>query len=121
MNQLYCTETGSAYPSSAINTYTDDNKALLRRMFGEAQLAPPAPEVTPAATVKNIFMFPQKIFDHTKTMSGEDRLHSAAVHGGAAGHNSGLPGAKGKYLKIKIQCSVPKKHLNVTIVIRTLQ
>ena len=70
---------------------------------------------------KNIFMFPKKIFDHTKTMSGEDRLHSAAVHGGAAGHNSGLPGAKGKYLKIKIQCSVPKKHLNVTIVIRTLQ
>ena len=52
MNQLYCTETGSAYPTSAINTYTDDNKALLRRMFGEAQLAPPAPEVTPAATVK---------------------------------------------------------------------
>ena len=95
MNQLYCTETGSAYPTSAINTYTDDNKALLRRMFGEAQLAPPAPEVTPAATVKNIFMFPQKIFDHTKTMSGEDRLHSAAVHGGATGHNSGLPGAKG--------------------------
>ena len=52
LNQLYCTETGSAYPTSAINTYTDDNKALLRRMFGEAQLAPPAPEVTPAATVK---------------------------------------------------------------------
>jgi len=57
-NQLYCTETGSAYPTSAINTYTDDNKALLRRMFGEAQLAPPAPEVTPAATVRIVSTLP---------------------------------------------------------------
>ena len=42
---------------------------------------------------KNICMFPQKIFDQTKTISGEDCLHSAAVHGGAARHNPGLPGA----------------------------
>jgi len=36
-NQLYCTGTGAAYPQQAISTYTDDNKALLRRMFGEMQ------------------------------------------------------------------------------------
>ena len=36
-NQLFCTEPGSGYPSAGINKYLDDNKALLRRMFGELQ------------------------------------------------------------------------------------
>ena len=36
-NQLYCTEPGSGYPRDGINKYLDDNKALLRRMFGELQ------------------------------------------------------------------------------------
>ena len=34
---MYCTEPGSGYPSDGINKYLDDNKALLRRMFGELQ------------------------------------------------------------------------------------
>ena len=36
-NQLYCSEPGSGYPIDGINKYVDDNKALLRRMFGEMQ------------------------------------------------------------------------------------
>ena len=36
-NQLYCTEPGSGYPRAGINQYLEDNKALLRRMFGELQ------------------------------------------------------------------------------------
>ena len=36
-NQLFCTEPGSNYPSAGIDKYLDDNKALLRRMFGELQ------------------------------------------------------------------------------------
>ena len=36
-NQLYCTSPGSGYPDSGINKFVDDNKALLRRMFGELQ------------------------------------------------------------------------------------
>jgi len=36
-NQLYCSEAGTGYPSEGINKYLDDNKALLRRMFGELQ------------------------------------------------------------------------------------
>ena len=36
-NQLYCTDKGSEYPDSNIDKFVDDNKALLRRMFGESQ------------------------------------------------------------------------------------
>ena len=45
-------------------------------MFGEAQLAPPAPEVTPAATVKNIFMFSHLIFNQTKIKLSQVRIVS---------------------------------------------
>ena len=37
-NQLYCTDPGSAYPTERIGVFADDNKALLRRMFGELQV-----------------------------------------------------------------------------------
>ena len=37
-NQLYCSEAGNNYPKGAITTFADDNKALLRRMFGELQV-----------------------------------------------------------------------------------
>ena len=37
-NQLYCTDPGSAYPTDRIGVFADDNKALLRRMFGELQV-----------------------------------------------------------------------------------
>jgi len=36
-NQLYCSSKGASYPDGSINKYVDDNKALLRRMFGEQQ------------------------------------------------------------------------------------
>ena len=37
-NQLYCSDPGSAYPTDRIGVFADDNKALLRRMFGELQV-----------------------------------------------------------------------------------
>jgi len=39
LNQLVCTSSGNSYPDGAIGTFIDDNKALLRRMYGELQLA----------------------------------------------------------------------------------
>jgi len=36
-NQLFCGSAGSSYPSKSIDKYIDDNKALLRRMYGELQ------------------------------------------------------------------------------------
>jgi len=37
LNQLSCSSGGSSYPDAAINTFITDNKALMRRMFGELQ------------------------------------------------------------------------------------
>jgi len=48
-NQLFCSSSGSSYPESAISTFTNDNKALLRRMFGELQQERP---VTTQTTVR---------------------------------------------------------------------
>merc|ERR1719397_231822 len=41
LNQLFCPSAGSSYPASAINKYIDDNRALMRRMYGEIQQAGP--------------------------------------------------------------------------------
>ena len=37
---------GSVYPESAISSFTNDNKALLRRMFGELQESRPVTQTT---------------------------------------------------------------------------
>jgi len=37
LNQLFCPSAGTSYPTSAIDTFIDDNKALMRRMYGELQ------------------------------------------------------------------------------------
>lgn len=52
LNQLYCHNGGTAYPESKITTFIDDNKALLRRMYGTLVKAEDIPEQpkTPAST-----------------------------------------------------------------------
>ena len=37
LNQLSCTGAGNAFPKNSIATFIDDNKALLKRMYGELQ------------------------------------------------------------------------------------
>ena len=37
LNQLSCTGPGTSFPTTKISSFIDDNKALLRRMFGEQQ------------------------------------------------------------------------------------
>jgi len=37
LNQLYCGSAGKSYPAKSIDKFIDDNKALLRRMYGELQ------------------------------------------------------------------------------------
>jgi len=37
LNQLFCPSSGNSYPNKNIDTFIDDNKALLRRMYGELQ------------------------------------------------------------------------------------
>jgi hypothetical protein len=52
LNQLYCHNGGTAYPESKITTFIDDNKALLRRMYGNLVRVEDIPEQpkTPAST-----------------------------------------------------------------------
>ncbi|KAG0417170.1 hypothetical protein HPB47_005826, partial [Ixodes persulcatus] len=35
LNQLYCPTPGNSYPKERIDMFIDENKALIRRMFGE--------------------------------------------------------------------------------------
>jgi len=37
LNQLFCGSRGKSYPGAAIDKFIDDNKALLKRMYGELQ------------------------------------------------------------------------------------
>jgi len=37
LNQLFCPSAGTTYPNNAIDKFIDDNKALMRRMYGELQ------------------------------------------------------------------------------------
>lgn len=37
LNQLFCGSAGTNYPTKKIDGFIDDNKALLRRMYGEVQ------------------------------------------------------------------------------------
>jgi len=52
LNQLYCHNGGTAYPESKISTFIDDNKALIRRMYGTLIKTDDIPEQpkTPAST-----------------------------------------------------------------------
>jgi len=53
LNQLFCGSGGNNYPDTAINTYIDDNKALLRRMYGELQ----EPQTVTRTTVRVVRTF----------------------------------------------------------------
>jgi len=54
LNQLYCHAGGQEYPTSSIDSYIDDNKALMRRMYGnlveQIEPEPVINERTPAST-----------------------------------------------------------------------
>ena len=56
LNQLVCSSAGTTYPKAAIGTFLDDNKALLRRMYGELQL----PRTVTKTTVRVVHTFGQR-------------------------------------------------------------
>lgn len=47
LNQLYCHAGGQDYPTGSIDSFIDDNKALMRRMYGNLIADGPAPEPAP--------------------------------------------------------------------------
>ena len=60
LNQLVCTGAGSSYPDNSISTFITDNKALLRRMFGENQ-----EQVQPLVTTPKPKLTLVRSFAHT--------------------------------------------------------
>jgi len=53
LNQLYCHNGGAAYPDNDISVFIDDNKALMRRMYGsfiQPSIDLPETPKTPAST-----------------------------------------------------------------------
>ena len=55
LNQLSCTGAGNGFPKKSISTFIDDNKALLRRMYGELQ----EPRMITKTTVRIVRTFKQ--------------------------------------------------------------
>jgi len=53
LNQLYCGSAGKSYPSKSIDKFIEDNKALLRRMYGELQ----EPKTKTVTTVRVVRTF----------------------------------------------------------------
>jgi len=58
LNQLFCGSSGNSYPGSKISGFIDDNKALLRRMYGELQ----EPQTVTHTTVRVVRTFPPLSF-----------------------------------------------------------
>eukprot|EP00092_Neocalanus_flemingeri_P029568 GFUD01032114.1.p1 GENE.GFUD01032114.1~~GFUD01032114.1.p1 ORF type:complete len:268 (+),score=50.94 GFUD01032114.1:264-1067(+) len=54
LNQLVCSSAGNIYPDGSISTFIDDNKALLRRMYGEIQIPRPAVTKTTVKIVRTL-------------------------------------------------------------------
>jgi len=66
LNQLFCGSAGTSYPSSKIDGFIDDNKALLRRMYGELQ----EPRTVTRTTVRVV-----------RTFSGTSRFRRDVLEG----------------------------------------
>jgi len=61
-NQLKCSARGKSYPDKAISTYVDDNKALLRRMFGIIEKRNDQVKTVKKTTIRIVRTFgPEKI------------------------------------------------------------
>jgi len=58
LNQLFCGSSGNSYPANKISGFIDDNKALLRRMYGELQ----EPQSVTHTTVRVVRTFPPLSF-----------------------------------------------------------
>jgi len=69
LNQLVCTGAGSSYPDNSITTFISDNKALLRRMFGENQQQ--RPKTTTKTTVTLVRSFGHTSFVAAPLIKGQ--------------------------------------------------
>jgi len=83
LNQLFCGSSGNSYPSKAIDKFIDDNKALLKRMYGVLQEPRTVTTVRVVRTLKQETRFRRDVLEGTldeleEVEQFEDRKSSAA-------------------------------------------
>eukprot|EP00090_Calanus_glacialis_P029678 TRINITY_DN4766_c0_g1_i1.p1 TRINITY_DN4766_c0_g1~~TRINITY_DN4766_c0_g1_i1.p1 ORF type:complete len:257 (-),score=57.23 TRINITY_DN4766_c0_g1_i1:128-898(-) len=83
LNQLFCGSSGNSYPSKAIDKFIDDNKALLKRMYGVLQEPRTVTTVRVVRTLKQETRFRRDVLEGTldeliQEEQFEDRKSSAA-------------------------------------------
>ena len=62
-HQLKCSDRGQSYPVEAITEYVEDNKALLRRMFGVTGTRE-SPKTIKKTTIKIVRTFGPEKYEH---------------------------------------------------------
>jgi len=65
LNQLFCGSSGNSYPSKAIDEFIDDNKALLKRMYGVVQEPRTVTTVRVVRTLKQNKRFTRDVLEGT--------------------------------------------------------
>jgi len=104
LSQLYCGSAGNSYPATAIDNFIDDNKALLRRMYGELQEPRTVTTVRVVRTFKHTSSrFRRDVLEGTleeliEDTEVEEEKHSAEKH---------FPGNETVSEKVKRQADFP--------------
>jgi len=65
LNQLFCGSSGNSYPAKAIDKFIDDNKALLKRMYGVLQEPRTVTTVRVVRTLKQETRFRRDVLEGT--------------------------------------------------------
>jgi len=65
LNQLFCGSSGNSYPAEAIDKFIDDNKALLKRMYGVLQEPRTVTTVRVVRTLKQETRFRRDVLEGT--------------------------------------------------------
>ncbi|XP_023339638.1 protein spaetzle 3 isoform X2 [Eurytemora carolleeae] len=65
LNQLFCPSAGTNYPNTFIEKFIDDNKALMRRMYGELQQTTTVTTVRVVRTFNGISRFRRDVLEGT--------------------------------------------------------
>jgi len=84
LNQLFCGSSGNSYPAEAIDKFIDDNKALLKRMYGVLQEPRTVTTVRVVRTLKQETRFRRDVLEGTlEDLIEEDEF----LRRGSAGSN----------------------------------
>jgi len=81
LNQLFCGSSGKSYPAEAIDKFIDDNKALLKRMYGVLQEPKIVTTVRVVRTLKQETRFRRDVLEGTLDELTEEEEFLAGTSG----------------------------------------